>query len=277
MLALDILTCLLLLLTHGLSTAIVDHFGIDPMFPNLVLWLSPNNSVYNAKNAFVHDGGLVARWVNRAAANPNAAVSQSVAAQQPRLIRAGVNRLPVLRFNASRQGLANGLLSLAPVRTMIGVFCDVGSPASIATPLSTSSSDGQDFNSVGVYVIAGNRYAFFDWKYSGISGPISISNRWVIGIYTYGPTAVSITINGAADGSVSGTHGIVSTGFCVSYRCDSTTRHFVGDIGDLMVYDKVLSPLELNQLGFFLSQQYAISSSFLNPGNVPHTHPHLFT
>jgi hypothetical protein len=52
------------------------------------------------------------------------------------------------------------------------------------------------------------------------------------------------------------------TGYTIGGNVNHNARHYLGDIAEIIIFSRVLSPAEINQVGFYLETKYALPTAY---------------
>ncbi len=195
---------------------------------------------------------LVSAWGDQSASNND--FSQGTASKQPLWVDGVVNSLPVIRFDGDMTDAAAGV---APNADEL-VLSTSTSPKTVLIVNSTKGSNGLagiwgDENAdIGI-----RRDNSSAWQHPGNSNTFSNSGD----LYVNGEESNLAGLNEfhilVATGPSASTFGDTSLG---DYFYNSTVppRSWQGDIAEVLVYDRVLSDAELNEVGGYLADKYDI-------------------
>lgn len=190
-------------------------------------------------------------------------VSQATGANQPTYSTSGgVNNLPKLTFSGSTQILENTTQNVMPAGTSRTVFV-VGQP-------STSAGGGCPIGfkitapaCILLYqVIASNIYVFTDGSAQSFTfssgstistAPQILEYTWVLSaqptfsINTVGKTITTANVANSDTGT---------TGFSIGKRADTAGSVFVGDLYEIIVYNRLLTAAETTSVQNYLRARY---------------------
>jgi hypothetical protein len=205
---------------------------------------------------------------------------------RPIRIENEINGLPVIRFDSGNRYI-NG----------DGILTDTGGGRSnnprtmivVARHAGTGGNEGVliDLTGNGGAPPAGAEYAFtrelairVNGGNRGFDESLSTAQFDVVGVMTPGPpsnnTNASQAFRNSPDflGIAFTGARTVDTGLGGGYRIgdsrriSGTGREFQGDIAEIIVFEDVLSEAERNQVGYYLQEKYALSTSF-TPTPIP--------
>lgn len=198
--------------------------------------------------------------------------TQTIESDQPRYIATGLNGLPVLRF-AQRNDDDGSLLYLG----------DLGS----LTPSAASIYVVATINNDGRYNLFGNRndnderWVADTWaeakpgswqngrdesNFAQSSFPTNGSHVFALHASN---TSFSIDINGTSIGSRTGNNYSSGSGSNWTIGNRSTAgQPLNGDIAEILIYDRVLSPAETLQVGAYLSAKYGLVTEYLPQAKI---------
>ena len=220
------------------------------------LWLKADAGVQT------NGSGSITNWLDQSG-NANH-VAQSVAGNSPSLVPSAMNGLPVARFDGDDQ-LVKALPSL-PADNQPRTVLLVSRNATISGDLYPISYGSADLNqSFGIDLGDNIRIVGF-------------GNDHDIGIgVTTNPQLLGVIYNGASlDSHVDGAPGFpsdrlydtsVSNLFIGSFT--DASFHFLGDIAEVLVYDRVLSAADLHEVGYYYEQKYGLETPYTD--GAPYT------
>lgn len=231
----------------------------------LTLWLDASNSgsLYDATSggSVVAPDGAVARWEDQSG-NANHAV-QSTANNRPLLKTAVKNAKSVLRFDGTNDGLQVASLTLPTYITVLVVSSTINTlnlkfwmehGASIGT------SPGFFFNGIYSAAWAFNRSSAF---HAGPSenGADWIGTGWALATLTYNGVG-TIYKNAAfvSSDTFSGTaRSNTDVSAALNIACRNQASLFLkGDIGEIIIYNRVLSASELASLHAAINKKWSV-------------------
>jgi len=242
----------------------------------LRLWLDAGdlNTIWSDTGGTSHpgDGGAVARWDDKSGLGFN--VTQSNSGNQPTYQSAALNGQSTLYFDNDNLGRANdiGITGNAD-RTVITVWTGAtnnGMNYQHSFHMGNSATDEAYGHSVyrGSNGLIGNHYwsSGFDttaagssaptmavsmWDGDGGSGANGLDSWWVGGsdVGTYERAALSTASNSLLIGS----------------RLAPQTEGIRGSVAEVIVYDRLLTPTEHNEIGWYLSQKWGLATTYVSP------------
>lgn len=205
------------------------------------------------------DGSSVTAWndINPQIKDKNNASSSGTQAQY---IENAINGLPILRFsNPTASGYRNSTLQLG---SNISVFI-VAKRASL-TPFSRIINNNLYFfvgSSFG-----GDIYSAFMGNGSSWNGTNNFSTILTMDkFYILSVIIESGSVTGYQDGSYADSHGsdvkAVSTGIDIGYDASGQDQSWVGDIGEIIIFNRSVKTEERKSVEKYLSQKWGIAVS----------------
>ncbi len=266
------------LMAAGLLAAATAVPGADlPVKSGLKLWLKADAGVQ------VNASGYVTSWLDQS--GNGYAVSQAAAARYPTNVANVVNGLPVVRFSSTPSGSED---YLERTTDALGF---TGNPAmTVVSVLREQGGSGIDrYLQVGAQLTAGQSIAFCsDTAVRYNNGSETFDNdaqvtAFSIGMWTKAaggnyaePRFIKNGVEATPTGNNNPTYTInllnertrVGAGLSAT---GALSDAFDGDVAELIVYNRVLSSNELNQVGWYLEQKYRLPyGSFMNPADFAH-------
>ena len=241
--------------------------GIDE---DLRLWLSADSGVFSdAGTTVATDGQTVQQWNDQlAGGNVDAQNAiQNTAGERPTYVADGINGQPVIRFTAPQRLFGEGGLVLdgggTAERTVILVTSNVSTNVANEIFDLNRVDDGDGVTNdlfritpeVGVRNTSGNE--LFANDPLGASPGILVVTTPVdplsqdIRAFLNGTELVASGAAGATDTLETGIGGFGIGG-----------SSFVGDIAEVLVFERELNADDLNQIGYDLGQKYGITTSY---------------
>ena len=257
----------MLLLTSSTNAAV-----LNPSDPDFVLWLRADMGVLDGSGNGPSDGGFnpndIATWQDQSGKGNN--FTQGTGANRPNYIasEAGLNNQPVLAFDGSNDSLGNG--SLNP-QTGFTVFA--------VTQITTEE------NGFNGYLGGGSGRLAFGHSNDSIA-PTSSFTAWTPGASTtYGEAGSRDTewnlhtytlpdvdeanwtwlFNGVDTGTpalTAGTPSEYDSGLSVGWT-GSGSEYWIGDIAEIIIFDRVLNGSEINEVGALLETRYGLDTAFV--------------
>lgn len=224
--------------------------------PGATLWLRASSLAASHK-----DGDAVSVWVSDATATAHGAVSQQNSTASPTFARNafGLGAAGV-RFDGVATFLDDKALPLpgSAGSTHFAVFRDVGSTGQCCNgPLYWDNAAGISTSTVaapgkGMIVNA-------DGPGYTVAGALNVLNRTVVAMATYSATGGKVALS-VESCNYTGTYPRSSlgdaTGVMVGSRNDQLGRFFKGDVGEIIVYPRVLSQAEQAAIRAYLASQW---------------------
>ena len=247
----------------------------------LALWLRSDAGL-------VLNGGTVSQWTNQSGNSRHA--TQTTSANQPTLVPNALNGEPVLRFDGVNDFLNFNL----PINGSTGL--------TIVLVLANSASRDPGINQGNYAPIFWDETASWGWTYLSpfqtnvvmrfgttqtgnlfkYQRPVSISNSYSVTVGVHEGNTDSLHVNGRLVMSVGGKWPPITATVSTPYlgRGASST-YFPGDIAEVLVYTRALSPAERIDVENHLRTQYlpfqlptiqitspTNNSSFISPANI---------
>ncbi len=267
-------------LRMGLLAAIVaglmtSPLQATPITDGLMLWLDSNDldgdgSSEGSSEAGVVDG-KVATWVDKSSSDYD--VTQGDAGLRPTFVTSGINGKPVVRFDgtADSGNLLENTNTTSLLKTGMTFFA-VAQPFNSDKIYSLYSQGQGNTTTVTWAGTHTNQELIYQVNNTGASTELSTENAWTANQ----PFIFTITSSGTAAGDtflysngtdVSGTQTATaspSTGpITIGSQHSRTDRFLNGYIAEILIYDRVLSPAELNDVGYYLEQSWDIQGIYV--------------
>lgn len=219
--------------------------------PGIVMWLRAD--------AGIADGTA---WNDQSGNEVNA--TQETMSNEPTLTAGAINFNPALVFDGTNDYMSlaplNGLPYGASNRTIITVGYSsntVGNRWMVSYGNNTTSQA----NFWGQQGTTGN--------YGGFANDVTSASYWtnnipILTANTYNGTAATIYKNGAAPVTLNRTWNTVQNKGYIG-RQVSDTEYWQGGIGEVIIYDRVLSAAELQQVNSYLALKYGIALDQTTP------------
>jgi hypothetical protein len=194
--------------------------------------------------------------------------------------------LPAVRF-AGAQVLA-GSAGLPSSSTMVavvkdtgttsaycsGIFSTIGGLNSLCTERATAQSPAptdDDPPAPGSSIVA----TALDWGGSPVTpGHRDLLNRPIVLSAIYGDSQSMAFVDGCLELEENPGNGAAGSGFYVGSRNDEDERYFVGDIAEILVYDRALNSSEHVALVSYLAQKWGFSANLPKHCQGPPPPPH---
>ena len=273
-LAMLLLALSLVLGTTGMTRAavVLPSGEPDPAHGTLKLWMSADTGVFSdAGSTAAVNGGTVQQWNNRSTAT--GAGTDATSVNSPTYHTTGIGGLPVVRFNGSNQYF-NGSVSVGGPKTFFLVMDAAATGTCCSGGIGTRSGGSSNWNGLHVTKSGTDTKFFADRSGSGLWGTTVITNTPTIGALTYA-SGTTIYLNGpVVDGSNASNFQSAGSQYQIATRNNEHSRYLNGDIAELLVYNDVLTPVEMRQVGAYLGNKYSIANTF---GPVPVLGPNLVT
>ncbi len=233
----------------------------------LRLWVKSDELAYNHNDP-------VSLWPDRSGRSHD--LAQASAALRPLYVTNAVNGLPAVRFDGVNDALAGALGALDAPFTLVAVsrFALANQPAGNFDYLLHIGDGNTPYGHVSVSrlsadYVAGRGNSYYAWLGNNATiplGPALPGNAWQILGVTHGTNAPRhrVTLDGAAvtvDDYTQSLHldGAFELG---RYSQGSTAaHHLAGDLAEVLVYDRVLTPDEATRLDRLLKDRYGLNAA----------------
>ena len=193
---------------------------------------------------------------------------------QPLWVSGALGGKPVIRFDGNDRLWNNRFATANPIQgNEITAFMVANrSAVSVNTSAATFIQNGQarDYNNTPSFVMAyegTGGTTLQTYRNSGLSTASHPGNASpYIFATTFDGANNTAFLNGAPQGAVAGSGAFDVDHIVIGQRYDlGFSNGYVGDIAELIVYDRALSAAERNQVGAYLSDKYGIGGVY-NPG-----------
>jgi len=247
----------------SVSVTFTEYCGVQS---GLALWLRADQGV-------TQSSGNVSAWADQSINGNNA--SQSTSGSQPTLVTSSLNGQPVLRFNGST-GQYLGIADNSSVRVTNYTIISVINPGAtlssypiiVSRPYYASGwTSPYDSYQFGI-TPSGNLYAYGSISSSSNVGTISSNvvasqgpilatgsyGSGVFKVYTKGSQVASTTVSNSPLSYNGQTANLV-----IGAATSNTAQLFYnGDIGEVLIYNRVLSSTEQQQAEAYLADKYGL-------------------
>jgi prepilin-type N-terminal cleavage/methylation domain-containing protein len=232
--------------------------------PGLRLWLEPslNDSITgNQAGTNLSDGELVASW-NDISGN-NIDVSQEINNRQPQFIASAINGLPAIRFDGVDDVLTNNSGAISNGNnnyTMIAVWQKnaAGGESVIFTQDSNGCENGSgagimaNNNSIGSYGCG----ADFNYYPTTLSLEENSPHISIVRVDKSQTNPTTIYLDGLRQASEASLIGGLNASIIGVGGSPNNGLNFNGDIAEIIVFDRALSPAELSAANKYLSKKH---------------------
>ena len=229
---------------------VTTGYGVD----GLVLWLAADSGVTRDANNNI---------TALADKTGNFTLTTSDADQEPTYVPNGLNGKPVIRFNADQSLYSpdNFGTDLNRDMTIIVVSMTTGSRTRLQYPLYLGGNSTAHANRALAYY---EGKELFDGQWVACYGPPIVRNAFVMTTASINPALTQATFyrNGAptvvsnlAEESGKATFANLSSGVTLGAATDPC-RGWLGDIAEALVYDRQLSPAEVQTIWSSLAFKY---------------------
>jgi hypothetical protein len=230
---LSLASCLtMLLVTRSVSAATL------PVTADLRFWVSADAiDANNSKQVRLVGGNTYLQdWVDQSGNGVGA--TQNVAAAQPQYVADALNAKPVIRFSGA-QYLSTALPQIAGDKTIFVV--QRRTSATVGTEITGTASTGHFLGNNGTSETKGRLGVAHDLSLTGSL------NKAIVKSYIRAGSLENLQVNYASVSSSSIPD--VANGF---YRISGTTYSFIGDIAEIVIYDRALSESERLAVVYYL-------------------------
>ena len=248
----------------------------EPVREGLVSWFRADTGVMSPSGLPAANEGAVSRWENRINARLHG--EQVDPDQRPRFVSNAVSGLPAIRFDGVNDFLHNTQENVLPSgspRTVIvlGQLADHSTGGALFT-FRRGRLAGSSVFTVQYASIGGTCYVYSD----GVNGAGNttvpaerlndLSSPFMTTFLSPGAgEKLQVMLNGedanpAQPGGVGPDEGV--TGFTIGSREDIPlgSQIWKGDISEVLVYDRVLTQDQLQDVGSYLSTRYALKTRY---------------
>lgn len=254
----------------GLADTVTDIVGLQ-------LWLDASDltTIWSDTGGTAHPaaGGAVARWDDKSSLGRN--VTQSNAGNQPTYQTGTLNGLSTLYFSGDYIGRANdtGITGNAD-RTLITVWTsavDNGENYQHTFHMGNNANNEAYGHSVfrgGSGDQIGNHYwsAGFDTTVNGSSNPTMALSTWDGDGGTGSNGLDSWWVNGASAGaSDRAALATAANSLLVGSRLAPYAEGIRGNVAEVILYNRVLTAAEQNEVGWYLTQKWGLTTSYTQP------------
>jgi hypothetical protein len=231
------------------------------------LWLDGSNPLWAKDNTRPSNGTALSAWTDQSGQGNNAA--QGTGANQPVFNTSGINGMQTVTSTAAK-GMpfgTTGFPSGSGARTVFVIL---------------KTSNGATFQYLfGYGTVAAAQYfaPYIGTLSGGFSFGIDIAGRHTFGntvissgtpycaIATYTSSTINTTamiVNGTAQTNTSGSDGTPNTvlgGFANALTCETVGANgFIGEIGEILIYNKALSTTEASLVRTYLSNKWRLTA-----------------
>ena len=262
---------LLMLATHAAATPVTTS--------SLALWLDASNTA-SLNGGTITDGAAVSAWDDVLAGDNTVAQDavQATAARRPVWVQsvAGLNGKSAVRFDGSPtagQGDRLGLDAALPLGIDATAFVvalnqaqgdDGGSCCRPFFSENTSNYNGAGYGLGLTRPSQGSDLTVYKceagyWK--DIGAP---DDQFHIFAFSSNSATTKLIDNGAVVATPALTNTPTGTGYTIGGNVNNNARHYLGDIGEIIIYNAELSDFERGAVGVYLQDKYGIAGSFAN-------------
>jgi len=237
--------------TMSIGLAVVASAQALPAPENLKLWL-------RADAGIVSQNGRISVWQDQSGNSSDAA--QANANEQPFLTQNGLNGLPVVHFNDGQYFTLPNFLNKATQGEIFLIIRSGGQGVHRMADFGTSQFGAaypwlngrlyDDFGSTSQYEVGNPPHSLSQYHIYNVT---SEANNWVVrfdGVEQYRSQNNTVAFNTAP-----------LLGHC-------RTEYFLGDIAEVIIYDRGLSPSERRAVETYLGSKYALVPSPSVPTNL---------
>lgn len=241
----------------------------QPPIDHLKLWLRADMAALDARQSVASDGDAVTAWHDQSGAARH--VLQTDVGRQPSFRARAISNLPALHFDSedSLTHAADAVVAENGPRTVL-VVAQTGAAENGGTLLTFRR--GRPLFTVSHVLYGGTYYVYSDGvNGSGNSNLPAPAFDAIRKPFLTAFTSVAagqklrVIVNGKTTdvvqpGAVGPDSGV--TGFTIGNREDVGGFGWQGDIAEILVYDKVLSAVELTSAGTYLATKYALETTY---------------
>ncbi len=245
----------------------------DPPTDNMVLWLKADADVLDSTAFPADDFEAVARWKDQSGRGHH--VVQPDPNRQPQFVTKSVGSIPAIRFKGKAANLHNAVQNVVPSgspRTLfvVGKAFESSNGGSLFT--FRRATGGRTVFAAQHVSYSGTYYVYSD----GVNGTGNstlpsetldvIRQPFVTTFISEGAgKKLQVHLNGrkqpvAQPGAVGSDDG--ATGFTVGNREDHPGFAWQGDISEVLIYDRVLTPKKQAAVGTYLSTKYDLETAY---------------
>jgi alpha-tubulin suppressor-like RCC1 family protein len=234
----------------NVSVAFTAYCGIQN---GLGLWLKSEAGV-------TQDGsGNVSLWADQGVNHND--VSQTTTGEYPVFATNQVNGKPVLTFNGSQYLAANDASTLDPSNiTMIVVGQYSASSNNYGSFISKTTSSEQ-IDGYGMGILGGPVGGWVDNYSSGAAQGTVVSGQYGTMSFTYDQSNVIFRLNGqtlATEPYTSAINNVSGVPLLIGTTDTSFYYPLTGSIAEVLIYDRVLSSSELQEVEVYLADKYGL-------------------
>jgi len=206
----------------------------------LVLWLDAM-----ALGA-LSDGQLVSEWVDLSDSGNDAV--QTTAGSRPEFVTNVIGGRPVVRFASGKtMNLSSSITSASATESSTVILVHKQNPAALGYTLALGGN--LHFTSGGgIWQTIRSGGGNVD-IWSGVA-----STAFSINVMELGWGDYKMWVNGSLSGTDNDANGLDDF--------NKVGNNFVGDFAEVIIYDRVLTDDERNEIGFYLAQKYSISAGY---------------
>jgi len=241
---------------------VTSAYGVD----GVVLWLAADSGVTK------DDGNNVTALVDK---TRNFTLTTTDPDQEPSYVANGLNGRPVIRFNGDQSLYSpdNFGTDLNRDMTIIVVAMNTGARTRLQYPLYL----GQNSTSHANRALSCYRgYNLFDGQWVACYGPPPVRNTFVVTGASLNPALTQATfyldgaltmVGGLARENGNATFGDLSNGVTLGAAA-GPCRGWLGDIAEELVYDRQLSPTEMQLIWSSLAGKYGLHPVAIAPSAI---------
>ncbi len=248
----------------------------QPPQANLALWLRADSGVLGGDGQPARSGGAAAAWRDQAGGKREAV--QPDASKQPVYVAQGIGGLPALRFDGSNDLLTSdkdNLVESGKERTILVVGqASKGGHGGCVFCFRRSTAGGGTVFAVQHGVFAGTYYVYSDGINVAGNTSLPLERRnildepFVSAFVSRGAgQKLEVAVNGepqplSQSGAIGPDAG--AAGFTIGSREDIPPggQNWQGELSEILVYDRALSPEELSAAGGYLARKYALPTKY---------------
>ncbi|MBI2479576.1 MAG: DUF1549 domain-containing protein, partial [Planctomycetia bacterium] len=250
----------------------------QPTQEGLVAWFKADTGVLNSDGSPAGDADFVQRWENQC--EPSLSVSQVDAELRPGYATSSIGGLPAIHFDGMNDLLhdsQNRLLPAGSARTICIVGRLEGDTGGALFTFGRARQNGSSVFTAQHVRVAGNYYVYSD----GVNGAgnatapaeqlATLQQPFVTSFLSSGVgDKLQVQVNGAVlptvqPGGIGSDQGL--PGFTIGSREDipPADQSWSGDISEILIYDRRLSPKQLASIETYLATKYDLSTTYPRP------------
>ena len=211
----------------------------------------------------------VTEWADQSGNGKNATAIES-----PTYVTNSINGKPALVFANNAYLTTSNIFNGANPRTMFAVYY-IDSAQYSNTVIGQSNEDNTD---IGTYFLLQSRIDLDSSPYlagysDDLSGPSFVNQQLLLGMADYDGTTARLFKNGTLVNSASKTYDTYNGEFYIGAFSEAGTiqEKFGGKIAEIVLYNRVLTTPERQQVEAYLKAKYAITCGYQNTNKLAET------